>query len=331
MKAHLMFLLWAIGAGVGFSTLSELSIAAQAQYPNKPIRVIVASAPGGPNDLVARVVAAPWSELLGRPIVIDNRAGAAGVIGSELVARAPADGYTLLVGFPGPLIIAPLLNETAPYDAAKDFAPVSLAVAAPFVLLVHPGVPAKSVKELIALALARPGKINYASGGTGNASHLAMELLNHVTGTRMVHVPYKGAGPAMTALMAAEAEALFVALGPALPFIKTEKVRALALGGDKRSPLVPNLPTIGESGYRVNASSWYGILAPRATPRAIVGRLHTTLTQTLQAPPMKARLTDMAFDVIGSTPDEFAKLIRDELATWGTIIHTAGLKGKQER
>ena len=330
MKAHLKFLLSALGAAL-LSTLCELAIAAQAPYPNKPIRVIVASSPGGPNDLVARVVAAPWSELLGRPIVIDNRAGAAGVIGTELVARAPADGYTLLVGFPGPLIIAPMLNETAPYDAAKDFAPVSLAVAAPFVLLVHPGVPAKSVKELVALALARPGKINYASGGAGNASHLAMELLNHVTGARMVHLPYKGAGPAMTALMAAEADALFVALGPALPLIKTEKVRALALGGEKRSPLVPNLPTISESGYRVNASSWYGILAPRATPRAIVGRLHTTLTQTLQAPPMKARLTDMAFDVIGSTPDEFAKLIRQELAIWGTIINTAGLKGKQER
>jgi tripartite-type tricarboxylate transporter receptor subunit TctC len=290
--------------------------------------LIVASAPGGPNDLVARVVATPWSELLGRPIVIDNRAGAAGVIGSELAARAPADGYTLLVGFPGPLIIAPLLNETAPYDAAKDFAPVSLAVAAPFVLLVHPAVPAKSVKELVALALAKPGKLNYASGGTGIGSHLAMELLNHVTGTRMIHVPYKGAGPAMTGLMAGEVEALFVALGAALPFMKTEKVRALALGGEKRSPLVPSLPTISESGYRVVASSWYGMLAPRATPRAIVGRLHATLTQTLQAPQMKTRLTDMAFDVIGSTPEEFAKLIREELTTWATIINAAGLKGR---
>ena len=155
-----------------------------------------------------------------------------------------------------------------------------------------------------------------------------MELLNHVTGTRMIHVPYKGAGPAMTGLMAGEVEALFVALGAALPFMKTEKVRALALGGEKRSPLVPSLPTISESGYRVVASSWYGMLAPRATPRAIVGRLHATLTQTLQAPQMKTRLTDMAFDVIGSTPEEFAKLIREELTTWATIINAAGLKGR---
>ena len=328
MKTVCKLLLCAVSAGFVLFILSETSSAAEQAYPNKPIRLIVASSPGGPNDLVARMVAAPWGELLGRPIVIDNRAGAAGVIGSELVARAAPDGYTLLVGFPGPLIIAPLLNESAPYDTLRDFAPVSLAVSAPFVLLVHPGVPAKSVKELVALAQARPGKINYASGGIGIGSHLAMELLNHITGTRMVHVPYKGAGPALTALMAAEVDAQFVALGSALPHIKTEKVRALALGGEKRYPLLPNLPTISESGYRFNSSSWYGILAPRNTPRALVGRLHATLTQTLETPQMKIRLTDMAFEVIGSTPDEFAKLIREEMATWRNVISAAGLKGK---
>ncbi|MDB5922679.1 MAG: putative Bug-like extra-cytoplasmic solute receptor, family [Betaproteobacteria bacterium] len=328
MKAIFKLLLCAMGTGCGVFTFGETLSAAEAPYPNKPIRLIVASSPGGPNDLVARMVAAPWGELLGRPIVIDNRAGAAGVIGSELVARAAPDGYTLLVGFPGPLIIAPLLNETAPYDTLKDFAPVSLAVSAPFVLLVHPGVPAKSVKELVALARARPGKMNYASGGTGIGSHLAMELLNHVTGTQMVHVPYKGAGPGLTALMAAEVDAMFVALGSVLPHIKTEKVRALALGGEKRYPLLPNLPTISESGYRFNSSSWYGILAPRNTPRTVIGRLHGTLTQTLEAPQMRTRLTDMAFETIGSTPDEFAKLIREETATWRKVISAAGLKAK---
>jgi tripartite-type tricarboxylate transporter receptor subunit TctC len=328
MKAIFKLLLCAMGTGCGVFTFGETLSAAEAPYPNKPIRLIVASSPGGPNDLVARVVAAPWGELLGRPIVIDNRAGAAGVIGSELVARAAPDGYTLLVGFPGPLIIAPLLNETAPYDTLKDFAPVSLAVSAPFVLLVHPGVPAKSVKELVALARARPGKMNYASGGTGIGSHLAMELLNHVTGTQMVHVPYKGAGPGLTALMAAEVDAMFVALGSVLPHIKTEKVRAIALGGEKRYPLLPNLPTISESGYRFNSSSWYGILAPRNTPRTVIGRLHGTLTQTLEAPQMRTRLTDMAFETIGSTPDEFAKLIREETATWRKVISAAGLKAK---
>ena len=322
-----MKMIWRLLLAATF-VLCAPSFAAEPPYPNKPIRLIVASAPGGPNDIVARMISTPWGELLGRPIVVDNRAGAAGVIGSELVARAAPDGYTLLVGFPGPLIIAPLLNDTAPYDTPKDFAPVSLMVSAPFVLLVHPSVPAKSVKELVALALGRPGKISYASGGTGQASHLAGELLNHVTGTRMLHVPYKGAGPALTALMSAEVDALFVALGPALPHIKTEKVRALALGGEKRSPLMPNLPTISESGYRFNSSSWYGILAPRNTPRAIVSRLHATLTQTLETPQMKTRLTDMAFEVIGSTPDAFANLIREETATWRTVISAAGLKGK---
>ena len=174
MKAVCKLLPCAMCAISSLFAAAETSLAAERPYPNKPIRLIVASSPGGPNDLVARMVAAPWGELLGRPIVIDNRAGAAGVIGSELVARAAPDGYTLLVGFPGPLIIAPLLNESAPYDALKDFAPVSLAVSAPFVLLVRPGVPAKSVKDLVALARARPGKMNYASGGTGIGSHLAM-------------------------------------------------------------------------------------------------------------------------------------------------------------
>ena len=328
MKVASKFLRCAIAAGCGLFALGENSSAGEQSYPNKPIRLIVASSPGGPNDLVARMVAVPWGELLGRPIVIDNRAGAAGVIGTELVARAAPDGYTLLVGFPGPLIIAPLLNAAAPYDTLKDFAPVSLAVSAPFVLLVHPGVPAKSVQELVALARARPGKINYASGGTGIGSHMAMELLSHITGTRMVHVPYKGAGPGLTALLAAEVDAMFVALGSALSHIKTEKVRALAVGGEKRFPLLPQLPTVSESGYRFNASSWYGILAPRNTPRAVVNRLHATLTQTLATPPMKTRLTDMAFEVIGSTPDEFTQLIREEVATWRKVISAAGLKGQ---
>ncbi len=328
VKTVARLLLYAMGAGCGLFTLGETVSAGEQPYPNKPIRLIVASSPGGPNDLVARMVAVPWGELLGRPIVIDNRAGATGIIGTELVAKAAPDGYTLLVGFPGPLIIAPLLNKSAPYDTLKDFAPVSLAVSAPFVLLVHPGVPAKSVKELVALARARPGKINYASGGTGIGSHMAMELLSHITGTRMVHVPYKGAGPGLMALMAAEVDAMFVALGSALPHMKTEKVRALAVGGEKRFPLLPQLPTVSESGYRFNSSSWYGILAPRNTPRAVVGRLHATLTQTIETPQMKTRLTDMAFEVMGSTPDEFTRLIREEMATWSKVISAAGLKGQ---
>jgi tripartite-type tricarboxylate transporter receptor subunit TctC len=326
MKIFSRLLLCTAGAGLILLTPGEASSAAQAPYPNKPIRLIVASSPGGPNDLVARMVAAPWGELLGHSIVVDNRAGAAGTIGTELAARATPDGYTLLVGFPGPLIIAPLMKTSTPYDTARDFAPVSLAVSAPFVLLVHPGVPAKSVKELIALARAKPGRINYASGGIGISSHLAMELLNNVAGTRMVHVPYKGAGPGLTGLIAAEVDAMFAGVSSALPHIRTGKLRALAIGGEKRFPQLPDLPTVGESGYRFNASSWYGILAPRATPRAIVARLHATFTQTLATPQINTRLTESAFEVIGSTPDEFANLIRVETVTLSKLVNAAGLK-----
>lgn len=326
LKAIARVLVCAMGAGWGLLTVGEAASASAASYPSKPIRLIVASSPGGPNDLVARMVAAPWGELLGQPIVVDNRAGAAGTIGTELAARATPDGYTLLVGFPGPLIIAPLMKASTPYDTARDFAPVSLAVAAPFVLLVHPAVPAKSLKELVAIARAKPGAVNYASGGIGISSHLAMELLNNVAGTRMVHVPYKGAGPGMTALIAGEVQAMFAGVSSALPHIRSGKLRALAIGGEKRYAQLPELPTVGESGYRFSAASWYGILAPQGTAGAIVARLHATLTQTLAAPQIRKRLTDSAFEVIGSTPKEFANLIREETATLAKLVSAAGLK-----
>src|SRR6185503_4470584 len=208
MKTARQFAFWMV---LGCVTPAPVS-AAEPQYPNRPIRLIVASTPGGPNDIVARMAATPWGDALGKPIVVDNRAGATGMIGTEMGARAAPDGYTLLVGFPGPLIIAPLMSEKAPYDALKDFAPISLAVSAPFVLIVSPSLPAKSMKELVALAKAQPGKINYASGGAGQSSHMAMELFKLVAGMDLVHVPYKGAGPGMTALIAGEVGAMFAAI-----------------------------------------------------------------------------------------------------------------------
>jgi tripartite-type tricarboxylate transporter receptor subunit TctC len=302
--------------------------AAEPPYPSRPIRLIVASAPGGPNDIVARMVATPWGDALGKPIVVDNRAGATGMIGTEMGARAAPDGYTLLVGFPGPLIIAPLMSEKAPYDALKDFAPVSLAVSAPFVLIVSPSLPAKSMKELVALAKAQPGKINYASGGAGQSSHMAMELFKLVAGMDLVHVPYKGAGPGMTAIIAGEVGAMFAAIPAAAPHIKANRLRALAVGGAQRSALLPDTPTIAESGFRFDASSWYGVLAPKNTPRAIVARLHDTLVQTLTAPAMRARLTEIAFDVEASSPDAFAAHLRRETATWSKVVAAVGLRGK---
>jgi tripartite-type tricarboxylate transporter receptor subunit TctC len=267
------------------------------------------------------------SDALGRTVVVDTRAGAAGVIGTDIAAKAAPDGYTLLLGFQGPLAIAPYLTGT-PYDSVKDFAPISLVAGAPFVLTVHPSVPARSVKELIALAKSRPGKLNFASGGVGIGSHMQMELLMHVTGISMVHVPYKGSGPALTALVAAEVEMLFSAVAAALPHMKTERVRALAVGGDKRAAILPEVPTFAEAGYRINPTSWYGLVAPRATPKTIVALLHEKVVRVVDTPPMRARLVDMGFDVNASTPEEFAARLREETATWRKVIDAAGLKGK---
>jgi tripartite-type tricarboxylate transporter receptor subunit TctC len=327
LRAHVYEVLFGCAA-VAAALVCASAAAAEVGYPTKPIRLIVASSPGGPNDVAARAFSTPWSEALGRPIVIDNRAGAAGVIGTELGAKAPPDGYTLLLGFQGPLVIAPNLSDSIPYDTLKDFAPVSLAVSAPFVLLVHPGVPARSVKDLIALARERPGKLNYASGGVGIGSHMAMELLKHITAIDVIHVPYKGAGPGMTALVAGEVSMMFASVGAALPHVKAERLRALAIGGDQRSAVLPDLPTLHESGYGVSATSWYGVLVPGQTPRSVISRVHDTLVVVLEAPATRTRLTQLGFDVNASTAQAFAKVIREELGLWRNVIATAGLKGK---
>ncbi len=324
MKFIAEFILAAACAGSGFAP-----VAAAQSYPNKPIRLIAPSSAGGPVDVIARIVALGWSEALGQQIVIDNRAGAAGLIGAEMVAHAPPDGYTLLLGFSGPLAIAPQLNASTPYDTLKDFAPISLAASAPYVLLVHPGMSARTVKELVALARAQPGKLNFASGGRGVGIHMAGELFNLAAGVKITHVPYKGAGPGMTALLGGEVDMMFNGLSPALPHVKTGKLRALAVGGDQRSPLVPDLPTIAESGFKFNTSGWYGPLAPSKTPRPIIAKLHDTLLQALKSPQVRDRLTDIAVEVIASTPEEYARRLREEITTWGKVIQAAGLKGKQ--
>jgi tripartite-type tricarboxylate transporter receptor subunit TctC len=300
---------------------------AQQSYPTKPIRVIVASAPGGPNELLMRAIAPTFSESLGKPVVIDTRAGAAGVIGTDIAAKAAPDGYTLLLGFQGPLAISPYMTGT-PYDSLKDFAPVSLVAGAPFVLVVNPKVPATSVKELVALAKSRPGKLNFASGGRGIGSHMQMELLMSVAGVTLTHVPYKGSGPAVTAIVAAEVDTGFMAVAAALPHMKTDRVRALAVGSDKRLAILPDVPTFAESGFAVRPTSWYGLVAPRATPKPITKLLHDKLVRTVDTPPMRGRLVEMGFEVSASTPEEFAALLREEIATWRKVIDAAGLKGK---
>ena len=298
----------------------------QQAYPSKPIRMIAPSSPGGPVDLIARAIGQGLAEAIGQQVVIENRAGAAGLIGSELVAKAPPDGYTVLFGFSGPLAIVPNLNDATPYNPLTDFAPVSMVAAADYIMLSHPSVPAKTVKELVVLAKGRPGQMHFGSGGNGTGIHMAGELFKHLAGVQIVHVPYKGAAPALVALMAGEVDMMFNALPPTFPHINAGKVRALAVGGAKRSTLLPKVPTIRESGYEFEMTGWYGVLAPKGTPQAVVDKLHADLIRALRTPEMKERFRRLEVDAIGTTPDEFLKHMRSENARWAKVIQAAGLK-----
>ena len=313
--------------GVAVSVLiTPLAMAQTAPYPSRPIRMIAPSSAGGPVDVIARAICVSLGDALGQQIVVDNRAGAAGLIGAEIVAKSAPDGYTLLMGFSGPLAIVPHLVRVVPYDTTRDFTPIVLAASAPYVLLVHPGLPVKSVKDLMELAKAQPGKLNYASGGTGVGIHMAGELFNLAAGVKITHVPYKGAGPGMTALLAGEVNMMFNGLSAALPQVKAGRLRAIAVGGDKRSPLLPEIPTVAESGLQFNTSGWYGILGPAGLPRALVTKLRGDTLRALAAPETKERLTALAVDTIGSTPEAFADLLKQEYAQWGRVVKAAGIK-----
>jgi len=312
-----------LAASVFFTTLAA---AQTAGFPNRPIRMVAPSSAGGPVDVIARAICASLAEMLGQQIVIDNRAGAAGLIGAEIVAKSAPDGYTLLFGFSGPLAIVPHLVKQVPYDTNKDFVPITLAASAPYVLLVHPSLPVKSVKDLIDLAKLQPGKLNYASGGTGVGIHMAGELFNLAAGVKITHVPYKGAGPGMTALLAGEVNMMFNGLSAALPHVKSGRLRALAVGGAKRSTLLPDLPTVAESGLQFNTSGWYGILGPAGMPRALVTRLRNDTLRALAAPQTRERLPALAVEIIGSTPEEFASQLKQEYAQWGRVVKAAGIK-----
>ena len=309
--------------------LANVSLAqgtAEMNVPSRPIRMVAPSSPGGPLDLIARPISQGLAETVGQQVVVDNRAGAAGLIGAETVAAATPDGYTLLFGFSGPLVIVPHLGGKTPYNTLKDFAPVSLAAQAPYILLVHPSIPVSSVKELIAFAKANPGKLNFASGGNGTGLHLAGELLKLRAGIDLVHVPYKGAGPGQTALLAHEVDMMFNGLPPALPHIKSGKLKALAVGGAKRSALLPDMPTVAESGLDFNTTGWYGILAPRATSRPLIAKLHAATVKALGVPSLKENLAKQGVEVVGSTPEEFGRLINAEWTKWQKVIQAAGLK-----
>ncbi len=312
----------------GVTSLAAAQGAAETNYPTRPIRMIAPSSAGGPVDVIARVVTQGLTEVLGQQVVVDNRAGAAGMIGAETVANGSPDGYTLMFGFSGPLAIAPQLAAKQPYDATRDFAPISLVAQGQYVLMVRPSLPVSSVKELVTLARAQPGKLNYASGGNGTGIHLAGELLKLSAGVNIVHVPYKGAGPGMTALLSNEVDLMFNGLPPALPHVKSGKLKALAVAGAKRSPLLPEMPTVREGGVDFQTAGWYGILAPPKTPRAIVTRVHGATIKVLGTPAVSENLLRQGVEVLGSSPEEFAKVLRDEWTKTGKVIKAAGLKGQ---
>lgn len=293
---------------------------AQPNYPARPIRFVVPYTAGGGVDAIARAVGTPLAKQLGQPVVIDNHGGAAGNIGTEIAARADPDGYTIVMGAAA-LAINVSLYSKLPYDPVKDFVPISLLARTPNILAVYPKVAAKSVKDVIALAKSDPGKLNYASAGSGTTPHLAGALFCQMAGVQMVHVPYKGSGPAVTGLLAGEVDLMLSPALTVLPYIKAGRLRGLATTGAKRSPAFPDLPTVAESGIPgFEASQWYGVLAPAKTPKPIIDRLNTEFVKAVRSPEVTAYLNNDGSEAVGSTPAEFAAVIKAEISKWAAVV-----------
>lgn len=301
--------------------------AATPAYPTKPIRMISPFAAGGGADYVARLVGQKLQAAHGQSVVIDNRAGAGGAIGAEIAARSSADGYTLLLGSQGPFAILPVITARLAYDPVRDFAPVMIVCGFPFVLVAHPALPVKSVQELIALAKAKPGQLNFGSPGNGSTTHLATELLKVLAKIDVVHVPYKGVAPAVADVVGGQLQFMSGDLSTLMPQVKAGKLRALAVTGAKRSPLVPELPTVGEAGVAgYEASGWFGVLAPAATPPDLVARLNAALVKGVQEADARERLAALGGEVVANTPAEFSARIRDDLAKWAKLVKMIGMK-----
>ena len=308
------------------AALLATSPGAHAQsYPTKPIRMIVAQAAGGPTDVVTRIYATKLSELLGQQIVVDNRVGAGGTIAGELVAQAPADGYTLCVMANGTAAIAPHFIPVK-FDVLKDFAPVALIGDSPLALMVYPGLPANSLKELIALAKAKPGTLNFGSSGQGATGHLAGEMFKAMSGVSIVHVPYKGAAPALVATMAGEIQMLFSALSSGMQYVKSKQLRAFGVTSAKRLPTLPDVPAIAEVVPGYEATSWYAVLTRAGTPRAVVDKINKATTQVLAAPEVRAKLTAVSVDPEPLTPEQLGVKIRRDYDRWGKVVKAAGVK-----
>ena len=319
-----------VGAVVvsGSALWSAPDAAAQA-YPSKPIRLIVPFTPAGSTDIFARIVGQKLSESLKQQVVIENRPGAGGSIGAELAAKAPADGYTLLMGHIGTLAINPALYPKLPYDAVKSFTPVSLVVTVANVLVVHPALPVNNVAEFIAYARANPGRLNYGSGGNGSAAHIAVEYLKQRAGLDIVHVPYKGTGPAVTDLIAGQLSLTMTGVPPTLQYIQVGKLKALGVSSLKRIEALPNVPTIAESGLNdFDATQWYGVVAPAGTPRDIVLKLNAEIRAMLESREMKERMLAEGAIASPGTPEGFGALIKNEITRWGAVVQSAKIRAE---
>jgi len=296
-------------------------------YPSKPIRLVVPFTPGGSTDILARVIGMKLTEAWGKQVVIDNRPGAGGNIGVDLVAKSPADGYTLVMGHIGTFGVNPTLYPKLPYDPIRDFQPITLVALVPNMLSVNPALPAKSVKELVALAKAKPGTINFGSGGNGSAAHLAGEYFKLMSKTAITHIPYRGTSPAVTDLIAGQIQMIITGVPPTLNFVKTGKLRALGVATSKRLALLPDLPTIAEAGVPgYEATQWYGVLAPAGTPRPIVARLNAEMAKAIKGPDVREKLAADAAEPVGNSPEEFGAFIKKEIARWAPVVKASGAR-----
>ena len=316
---------WWCGACV---LLLAMEAAAQA-YPSRPIRLVIPYPPGGPTDFVGRIVGQKLSQYVGQQVVVDNRPGAGTIIGSELVARASPDGYTVLFGTGGGTFLAPLMLPKVPYDPLRDFAPVTMLVQSPQVLVTHPSLAANTIPELIALAKSKPGALNFASVGTGTSPHLGGELFQSLTGTKIVHVPYKGTAPAMADLISGQVQMMFTSMPTVLAHVKAGRLKLLGTGGTKRSAVIPDTPSISETVTGFELITWYGIFAPAKTPDAIIRRLNTEIVKVLNDPESRDRLAAQGLEPAPMTPEALRRYTQEDTARWARLIKAAGIKGEK--
>ena len=321
MRAQAIAFLLGIAGGAMGGTYAHAQ-----SYPSKPLRIIVMYGPGSTIDIMARLIAPKLTEALGQPVIVENRAGAGGAIGMDMAAKAPPDGHTLTIGATGPSVTNPLLYPKTPFDPLRDFAYISLIATGPVVIAVHPSIPATDLKGLVALAKARPGQLNYGSHGVGTSPHLAGELFKLVTATSSVHVPYKGNAEAITDLLGGQISIVFTGVPPVIPLMQAGKIKLMATTGGKRIAAIPNLPTIAEAGYPgASMGIWYGLVAPAATPKDILARLHKEITRIQTLPDIRERFVQLGTEPTSSTPEAFTTLVRDELVKWGKVIKAAGV------